>query len=103
MKKHVALFVTVSSFTFLCVLPAAGGDGKVEGTLTVAKVPVKLVHAYAAAQKGFFDAKSDDVIVLLTDVPLSGAALTDPFERRKMEFRVTPAEIHCIDIRKHTG
>lgn len=94
MKKYVALFITMSAFTVLCALPAAGGDWKVEGTLTVAKVPVKLVHAYAAAQKGFFDAKIDDVLVLLTDVPLSGAALTDPFERRKMEKE---GKLHCVE------
>ena len=85
MKEHVVLFFAASVFTLLSALPAAGADGKAEGTLTVAKTPVKLAYAYAAAQKGFFDEKVDDVLVLLTDVPLSGSALTDLFERRKME------------------
>jgi hypothetical protein len=85
MKGHVVALVAAPALTLLCALPAAAVDGKAEGTLTVAKTPVKLVHAYAQAQEGFFDKKSNDVLVLLTDVPLTGAALTDPFERRKME------------------
>jgi hypothetical protein len=85
MKRHFVALVAASALTVLCALPAAGEDGKAEGTLTVAKTPVKLVHVYARAEKGFFDPKVDDTLVLLTDVPLSGAALTDPFERRKME------------------
>lgn len=94
MKKHVIFFVAASAFTLLSALPGAAADGKAEGTLTVAKTPVKLAHAYAAAQKGFFDEKSDDVLVLLTDVPLSGAALTDPFERRKMEKE---GKLHSVE------
>jgi hypothetical protein len=89
MKDPAILFVAASALALLCAAPASGADAraesKAEGTLTVGKASVKLVHAYAAAQKGFFDEKVDDVLVLLTDVPLSGAALADPFERRKME------------------
>lgn len=85
MKRLLAVLAVASAISLLCAVPAAADEGKADGTLTVAKTPVKLVHAYAQAQKGFFDPKVDDVLVLLTDVPLSGAALTDPFERRKME------------------
>jgi len=85
MKRHVVALIASSALTVLCALPAAGEDGKAEGTLTVAKTPVKLVHVYAQAQEGFFDKKVNDVLVLLTDGPLSGAALTDPFERRRLE------------------
>jgi len=59
----------------MSLAPAPDGAGKAEGTLTVAKAPVKLLHVFAQAQKGFFDPKSDDVLVLLTDVPLAGAVL----------------------------
>lgn len=84
MKAH-AVLVAAFALPFLCAPTAAAADGKAEGTLTVAKTPVKLVHAYAQAQKGFFDPEKDDVLVILSDVPLAGPALTDPFERRKME------------------
>ena len=92
--KHAYLLAAVSALTLLRAAPAAAADARAEGTLTVAKAPVKLVHAYAAAQKGFFDEKVDDVLVLLTDVPLSGAALTDPFERQKME---KDGKLHSVE------
>ena len=85
MKGHVVVLAAASAMMLLSAPPTAGDEGKADGTLTVAKTPVKISHAYAQAQKGFFDEKSEDILVLLTDVPLSGAALTDPFERRKME------------------
>ena len=85
MKDHAQLLAAFTAVSLLCALPASAADAKAEGTITAGKTTTKLVHAYAQAQKGFFDEKADDVLVLLTDVPLSGAALTDPFERRKME------------------
>ncbi|MCJ7582479.1 MAG: hypothetical protein MUP98_18340 [Candidatus Aminicenantes bacterium] len=85
MKEHTIILAAVSVLSLLFVMPAKAGEGKAEGTLTVSKTPVQLKYAYAQAQKGFFDEKSEDVLVILTDVPLSGAALTDAFERRKME------------------
>lgn len=94
MKGHVVALVVASAFSLLGGLPAAGEDGKAEGTLTVAKTSVKLVHAYAQAQEGFFDKKVNDVLVLVTDVPLSGAALTDLFERRKMEKE---GKLHSVE------
>ena len=96
MKSQILFLVAAATLAALCAIqaPAAGADAKAEGTLTVAKVPVKLAHVYAAAQKGFFDEKIDDVLVLLTDVPLSGAALTDPFERRKMEKE---GKLHSVE------
>ena len=84
MKAH-AVLVAAFAVPFLCAPTAVAADGKSDGTLTVAKTSLKLVHAYAQAQKGFFDPKKDDVLVILSDVPLAGTALTDPFERRKME------------------
>ncbi|HQR45462.1 MAG TPA: hypothetical protein PLB02_06145 [Thermoanaerobaculia bacterium] len=94
MKRHLAVLAAASAFSLLSAVPAAADEGKADGTLTVAKTSVKLVHVYAQAQKGFFDAKVDDVLVLLTDVPLSGAALTDQFERRKMEKE---GKLHSVE------
>lgn len=85
MRTTTVWVAAATAFSLCCALPVAGGEGKAGGTLTVQKAPIKLVHAYAQAQKGFFDEKRDDVLILLTDVPLAGTALTDAFERRKME------------------
>ena len=45
--------------------------------------------------KGFFEPKSNDIEVVLSDVPLTGAALTDSFERMKLAAKGT---IHTFDI-----
>ena len=34
--------------------------------------PINLAHAYASAQPGFFDQQTEDIRVLLTDLPLAG-------------------------------
>ena len=36
-------------------------------------------------QRTFRNSRKDDVLVILSDVPIAGTALTDPFERGKME------------------
>lgn len=78
----------------MSLAPAPVGAGKAEGTLTVANAPVKLLHVCAQAQKGFFDPNSDDVLVLLTDIPLLGAARTDSFERRRLEKE---GKLHAVE------
>jgi hypothetical protein len=63
------------------ILSAAGtADGKivVNGKTSVLK------YAYATAGPGFFDKTKEDVTVILSDVPLEGKALDDPFERIHM-------------------
>ncbi len=48
-----------------------------DGTLTVNGKTVRLIHAYAVAQKGFFDPKKEDVKVILTDVPVPAEVLSE--------------------------
>ncbi len=56
----------------------------VSGNITVNGVTTKMLYGSARLVKGFFDPKKNDVEVLLSDVPLSGPALTDSFERDKL-------------------
>lgn len=60
---------------------AMAQDGTASGRLTLNGETVALKYAYANAQPGFFDKSSEDVRVLLSDVPLPEAARTDVFER----------------------
>jgi hypothetical protein len=74
----VALIALVA---LLALAPqAAGQEGTVTGTLTISGVPVAIAHVYATAQPGFFDKKTEDVHVLLSDVALSDEARADVFE-----------------------
>lgn len=54
------------------------------GTLTLDGVPVALTHVYASAGPGFFDKKTEDVRVLLSDVALSDEARADVFTLTKL-------------------
>jgi len=74
--------VPLAAALLLAALPSLvrGQDGTASGTLTLDEVTVPLTHAYASAQPGFFDKTTEDVRVLLSDVPLTDTALADVFE-----------------------
>ena len=61
----------------LAALPprAAGQEGTVTGTLTLDGVPVAITHVYATAHPGFFDKKTEDIHVLLSDEVLLEEAM----------------------------
>jgi len=56
--------------------PALANDFA-DGKLIVNDKTVQLIHAYAVAQKGFFDPKKEDIKVILTDVPVLEDVLWD--------------------------
>ena len=58
---------------------ASAQPGTVTGTMTVNGKPFALRHAYASVHPGLLDEKTEDVRVLLSDVPLDDAARADPF------------------------
>jgi hypothetical protein len=60
-------------------LQAAGREGTVTGTLTLNGATTPLSHVYASAQPGAFDKKTEDVRVLLSDVPLDDDTRADTF------------------------
>lgn len=70
--------------------------GSADGTLTVGDKTTKFAFAYAKAEKGFFDEKKEDIVVILSDVPLSPDALADQFERMKM---AREGKLHAVELR----
>ena len=92
-------------FLFLCLIGlmamssmssmAMAADGKADGKLIVDGKPVNLAHAYAFAQPGFFDKKAEDIRVLLSDVPLTGKALDNDFERMNLTKQ---GKLHCVEV-----
>jgi hypothetical protein len=87
--------VLFAAFGFLASPGARAADGKAEGTITVNGKTTKLSYAYARAVKGFFDKTKEDVVVVLTDVPLEGKALEDEFERIHM---ADAGKLHAFEI-----
>ena len=74
---------------------ALAAEGKAEGQLIVDGKPVKMAYAYASAQPDFFDKRTEDTRVLLTDVPLPGKAIEDDFTRVNL---VKQGKLHCLEV-----
>jgi hypothetical protein len=74
---------------------ALAADGSAAGSLTVAGKTTPLKYAYARAAKGFFDKTKEDVLVILTDVPLSEEALQDEFARHHL---AAEGKLHGVEV-----
>lgn len=74
---------------------AAETASNASGTITVNGTITKVQYGYAHQVKGFFDPKKNDVEIVLSDAPLSGAALTDSFARKDLS---DAGKIHTFEI-----
>lgn len=86
-------FVLVAGAAVLA--PRAAADGKAEGTITVNGKATKLSYAYARAEPGFFDKTKEDVIVILSDVPLDAKLLQD---RVELQHLANAGKLHLFEI-----
>src|SRR5512140_368510 len=90
-----AALVVLASLAVL-YFPLAGSDGgTASGTITVNGKTTTLKHAYARAVAGFFDKTKEDVVVILTDVPLDAKSLEDQFERIHL---ADAGKLHAFEI-----
>jgi hypothetical protein len=87
-------FILVAGAAVLAARPLAA-DGKAEGTITVNGKATKLSYAYARAEPGFFDKTKEDVLVIVSDVPIDANVLEDQFERIKM---ADAGKLHAFEI-----
>jgi hypothetical protein len=69
-------------------------ENSVRGELVVDGKAVEITHVYAWAQKGFFDEKKQDVVVVMCDAPVPPEALRDPFARRDL---VKAGKLRCVE------
>ncbi len=74
---------------------AAGGEGTAKGKLKVDGKTTPLKYSYARLQKGFFDPKKDDTLVILSDVAIPEEALRDDFARHKM---AAEGKLHGVEV-----
>lgn len=96
MKVKATLIVMIAATAISLALFAAVMDnGKADGNLTVAGKTVKLAYAYAKSQEGFFDPKTKDTVVILSDVPLDAKALADDFVRGEL---VRAGKLHTVEV-----
>jgi hypothetical protein len=87
-----AIFFCVTVFSLFTQQAVAGDSAK--GTLVVAGKTLEITQAYAYAEKGFFDDKKQDVVVLLCDAPVVPEAVRDFFTRKE---RIDSGTLHCVE------
>ena len=75
--------------------PAPLADGKAEGTLTVNGKTTKVAFAFARSVPGFFDKNVNDILVIVSDVPLDAKALADESARARM---AKAGKLHAFEI-----
>lgn len=92
-RAFLAGLILVSGAAVLT--PRAAADGKAEGTITVNGKATKLSYAYARAEPGFFDQTKEDVVVILSDVPLDAKVLQDRVELQQL---ANAGKIHLFEI-----
>ncbi|HXO22658.1 MAG TPA: hypothetical protein VOA87_22280 [Thermoanaerobaculia bacterium] len=64
------------------------------GSLIVEGKTIPITQVYAFAQKGFFDTKKQDVVIVLCDSAVPPAAVHDQFARADL---VKAGKLHCIE------
>ena len=88
--------VAVLGLAVLAVSVSASAEsGIARGKLTVSGKTTPLAYAYARSQKGFFDKTKEDILVILSDVPIPEEALADEFARHKM---AEAGKLHAVEV-----
>lgn len=80
---------------FLWAATAHAQTGTATGQMTVNGRSFPLRHAYASVQEGFFDKKSEDVRVLLADIPLDEKARGDSFTLLRL---ARSGKLHAVEV-----
>ena len=70
-------------------------ENEAEGKLIVNDEEIKFNYAYAFAQEGFFDKSQEDIVVIITDIPIPQEVIEDSFERKRMMSR---DDLHCVEV-----
>ncbi|MEO8070084.1 MAG: hypothetical protein ABI652_01670 [Acidobacteriota bacterium] len=88
-------YVALALLLALVAPQAAGQEGTVSGTLTLNGASFVLAHVYATVEPGFFDKKTEDVHVLLSDVALPDDARGDRFALIKL---ARTGHAHMVEV-----
>jgi len=86
--ENLNIFITwLSLFSVMISMAIASQNStssKTEGQLIVAGDTVQIKHAYAMAQPGFFDESKEDIVLIVTNIPLTDKAIEDLWERNTL-------------------
>jgi len=66
-----------------------------EGKLLVNNQETHFQYAYAIAQQAFFNNSKEDILVILTDIPLSEEVIENSIERKRM---MQEGKLHSVEV-----
>lgn len=98
MKNLYSFIVWLSLFAIIISMGMASQNANTsnaEGQLTVAGNKVQIQHAYAMAQPGYFDTTKEDIVLVVTNIPLSDKAIEDRWERNAL---VSEGTLKTVEI-----
>lgn len=98
MKNLNSFIVWLSLFAIVISMGMASQNANTsnaEGQLTVAGNKVQIQHAYAMAQPGYFDKTKEDIVLIVTNIPLSDKAIEDRWERNAL---VSEGTLKTVEI-----
>jgi hypothetical protein len=97
--ENLNIFITwLSLFAIAISIGMASQNAKTsnaEGQFTVAGNTIEIQHAYAIAQPGFFDETKEDIVLIVTNIPLSDKAIEDQWARNAL---VSEGSLKSIEI-----
>lgn len=98
MKNLNSFIVWLSLFAIVISMGMASQNANTsnaEGQLTVAGNKVQIQHAYAMSQPGYFDKTKEDIVLIVTNIPLSDKAIEDRWERNAL---VSEGTLKTVEI-----
>jgi hypothetical protein len=96
LRSFVAWLGLCISMLSIAMASQNSNTSNAEGLLTVAGNKVQLQNAYAMAQPGFFDKTSEDIMVIVTNIPLSDKAVEDRWERSALISEGTLKSVEIV-------
>ena len=85
----------VATIVLLCAAPASAQPENATGGITAGGRRFALRYAYASVQPGFFDKKSEDIRVLITDVPVDEKVRGDVFALSRL---AESGKLHGLEV-----
>jgi hypothetical protein len=95
LNNNIVWFSLFAIILFMGTAPQNATTSNAEGQLIVAGNKVQIQHAYAMAQPGYFDKTKEDIVVIVTNIPLSGKAVEDRWARNAM---VSEGTLKSVEI-----
>ena len=95
MKRSISIGVFVILLAAIAPSRAAAAEGTASGKLTLGDKTTPLTHAYALARPDAFDKTKENVLIVLSDVPIPEDSLWEDFPGLRMG---AAGRLHAVEV-----